>query len=284
MSRAELEIEGADLQPGDSLRIVCPSCGGGNSREKSLVMTRNDEGVLLFLCWRASCDARGVVGGSPSRIAGLAVPRNRVYKVKPDPSGRFYHLDDEQAWSFVSPAALIEFGVRYDPETNRMAFPVYGPTGLVRGWVLRALYSDQFPKVLSVPTSAEPQLGWNLVEGTSVVVVEDIPSAIRLREFGVRAVSVLGTHLTDEAADELITEAEQVVFALDRDAFKKSVALNEKLRIHFRDTAVLLLPKDFKDQQEEEVKECLRQVQWLKWSPSECAESAGGVPSFSGGV
>jgi DNA primase len=173
-----------------------------------------------------------------------------------------WECDDEQ---------LSLFGVKYDPETQRLALPVYSPVGAIRGWVLRQVGGGRGPKVLAVPTLNEPQLGWNPYQSTSadVIVVEDIPSVIRLGEFNVRAVALNGTHLTDEACEELAAEAERVVFALDRDAFRKSVALEQKLRIHFDKTATLLLPKDFKNQTNEEVETCLSEISWLAFSNPE---------------
>jgi hypothetical protein len=86
--------------------------------------------------------------------------------------------------------------------------------------------------------------------------------------------------MTDEACDELVSEAERVVFALDRDAFHKSVALEQKLRIHFDKTASLLLPKDFKNMTNKEVLECLESgPSWLRFSDPEARLSALGTYS-----
>lgn len=260
------------MEAGDTLRSVCPSCGGGSTKERSMNISLNDEGAILFLCWRASCGVRGVIGGSPTRLTNFVRTKPRPSKVKEDISYRFVDIADVtdyrainlQNWKFGYPD-LHQFGILWDPETARLAMPVYSPLGRIRGWVLRSL-DGRTPKTLAWPTADEPQLGWNKTARwpEQVVVVEDIPSAIRLGQFGVRAVSILGTHLSTEAMDEIIHEAEEVVWALDRDAFAKAQRLERDNRLHFRRSATLLLPKDFKDQTDTEVQSCLRNVAWLR--------------------
>jgi hypothetical protein len=272
--KAELEIEYADLAPGESRRDLCPQCGGGESREKTFVVTKSETNdALLFFCFRSKCRARGAVGGSPTRLASFVPTRPKRFKTKPDPSGRFIPIvlgTESSIWE-LSLEVLSEFGAEWDNYDNRLALPVYGPIGAIRGWVLRDITGTREKKVLAYPTKEEPQLGWNRQYFTpeDVVVVEDIPSAIRLGQFGVRAVALNGTHLTEEATDELVGEAQCVVFALDRDAFDKAKRLEKQLRIHFDKTACLLLPKDFKNQNNEEVVNCLSEISWLHFSNPE---------------
>jgi DNA primase len=92
------------------------------------------------------------------------------------------------------------------------------------------------------------------------VVVEDIPSALKLGALGYRAVALNGTHLTDEAVSELDKNATSVIWALDKDALRKAMALDKKYRLLFNSTTVLVLHKDFKDQTCKEVDECLSEI------------------------
>lgn len=259
--RAELEIEFSDLEPGERRRVLCPQCEGGSSRERSFSVSRSDDGALLFMCFRAACGFRGVIGASPTATVRLAAKPSRLIRIKRDPSERFVPF--EQA-GFRDPGGWNEFGVEFDPDTCRYAIPVYSPIDGIRGYVLRHVVPsrDGSPKVLAVPTVPEPQLGWNKQRGTDVVVVEDIPSAILLGRIGVRAVALNGTHMTDEARDELIAEAENVVFALDRDAYAKALKMEADMRIHFRQTACLLLERDFKNQTPDEARKCLSDLCW----------------------
>lgn len=268
--RAELELEGAELEPGQTIRLVCPFCKGGRSREKSLSLTSAPDGALLFNCYRAKCSSAGALGGVTRALR--REPQARRSKAKPDITGRLTRLplDMGPLWEAVGRDELRLIGrAKWDPETNRIALPSYGPSASLRGFVLRAPPGSALvPKVLSWPITDECPLSWNSVYrgDDRVVVVEDIPSAIALATRSVRAVALQGTHLTDEAIDELIEEATDIVFALDRDAFQKSVSLAKKLRLHFRTCVPLLLEKDFKDMNEEEMERCLSEISWLRSS------------------
>ena len=55
--------------------MVCPNCSGGNSGDRSLSVTK-DGGLIKFICYRASCNYRGVIGDNPNN------PR-QAKKVKP---------------------------------------------------------------------------------------------------------------------------------------------------------------------------------------------------------
>lgn len=253
--RIRIAAETAGMEPGDSVRIQCPECGGGTSGERSMSVRVADDGAVLFLCYRASCGARGVLGGSPSKLVSLVSTKQPTHKVKPDPTSRLV-LTLDLPYEY--------FGTMYDPDTNRVAFPVLSPSGTRRGWVLRSYDNAVTPKVLTVPTSPEVQLGWNRVQGTQVVVVEDIPSAAWLETVGVRAVALQGTHASSEAIDEIVEEAEEVVWALDADAFSKAQKWDAATKIHFRRSAVLLLTKDIKDQTREELITCLQEISWLR--------------------
>src|SRR5574343_1738707 len=80
MRKSELELAlgslALGLEPGSVLREICPECGGGRSREKSLSIGLSEEGYLWWKCHRASCElsgkklAWGVVreqGGTPKK-------------------------------------------------------------------------------------------------------------------------------------------------------------------------------------------------------------------------
>jgi hypothetical protein len=266
--RVALAIECEDMEPGDTRRIVCPECRGGQSGERSMNVTRTEDGILLFICYRAACGTRGAIGGSHSRLNNLIRTKPTQFKVREDIESRLepYQGGLPDAYS-IGEEEMRDFGVRYDPVQRRVALPVYSPTAAIRGWVLRA-FDGRSPKTLAVPTKAEPQLCWNLgpqLDPRNVVVVEDIPSAIRLRAFGVRAVALNGTHLTDEAKDELAANAQRVVFALDRDAFYKSIELTQDLSLSFESAVALLLPRDFKNQTNNEVMGCLAEISWLRY-------------------
>jgi DNA primase len=113
------------------------------------------------------------------------------------------------------------------------------------------------PKVLNYKEKFdEPWLHWASVTGESVVVVEDIPSADKLSMYGVAACALMGTHMADDVADEILSVAgrKKIIVALDRDAVGKSIAHSAKLtaRSVLR-VSSSVLTRDFKDMTHEEV-------------------------------
>lgn len=262
MSRAELELEGASLEPGQSIRLVCPFCGGGAHKERSLSLTLRTDGALLYNCYRNACTARGALGGNRlPKEAPVA-----AYRTKPDPTDRLAELENfSMYWDMIG-HELRRLGWKWDPETERLALPVFGPRHVRRGYVLRAPPgSTKVPKVLTVPTAPEPQLAWNLVNDPGrVIVVEDIPSATKLNFGSYRAVALNGTHMTDEAREELMANTEAVVFALDADAFAKGVKYASQFGLYMKSATALKLEKDFKDMDAGEIDKCLLGISWLR--------------------
>ncbi len=66
---AQIRLYGANLQRGEHTREICPSCGGGDSEEKSLSITLGEDGTLLWYCFRASCEG---VKGTTGNVTGSA--------------------------------------------------------------------------------------------------------------------------------------------------------------------------------------------------------------------
>lgn len=269
MSRAELELEAGTLEPGESVRMVCPFCGGGDRAERCLSLTHREDGTLLYHCYRARCGAGGTLGANASLRRGLARVGEQLARAsgraKPNIESRLRRLDTSpvtEAWGLCA-TTLDMLGVRWDEETGRLAYPVYTPQLMLRGRVLRVPPGDERqPKALTHMYEDAPTLAWNTVDndGDLVVVVEDIPSALMLDDCNYRAVALNGTHLTDEAVAELDQNATRVIWALDRDAFNKAMALDKKYRLLFKSTAVLMLDRDFKNQTWEEVDKCLYEI------------------------
>lgn len=274
MSRAELELEAQSLEPGESIRMVCPFCGGGNSREKSLSLTHREDGALLFHCYRANCSAAGALGGGTSLVRTRPEPKPR--RTKDSIEWRLeYIADGPPLWNMNRDLLHVE-GVDWDPYEKRYALPIWSPSHVLRGRVLRVPPDDtRKPKVLTIPYLDEPLLSWfgNLCKD-AVYVVEDIPSAIRIALRGERAVALNGTHLTTEAEEELDRNATDVIWALDPDALSKAIKWCTRTRVYFRNSGILVIPRDFKDMTEEEVTRCLSEISWPRSSRAEGPLSA----------
>lgn len=94
-------------------------------------------------------------------------------------------------------------------------------------------------------------------------VVEDIPSAERLRERGVTACALMGVHAADDVVAEIASVAARsrspVIIALDRDAVPNAFGLRDRL-FHRTDGKVIvavLKDVDVKNMTHEELNDWL---------------------------
>ena len=255
-ARAQLALDAAALEPGTSVRMVCPFCGGGRSREACMVLTHGDDGALLFVCHRAHCGASGRLGGGPV----LRRPDRRETVIRPY-DGPLFSLPDEVALTVKARWHFAEIPSHWAWNGSRLIMPVRGPLFEHRGRIARAL-DDRKPKVLTYREAVDCAfVHWaGDRERQRIVVVEDIPSAERLGALNYRGVALLGTHMDDLAQREITGEAlrsgAHVLVALDRDAARKSIAYAEALRWHVPATAVLI-QHDVKDMTDGGIHACM---------------------------
>jgi hypothetical protein len=255
-----LAIEGAQLEQGQTRRIVCPWCMGGTSGETSMNLTRKPEG-LAYNCHRASCGVHGYVGHMPALpwIGGEARDE-RVY------TGPVLPLTIEDEAFFLNTYELPSPRVRgkimrsYD---GRYILPILWQ-GEDRGYVLRRPWdgapieqpwrgrkSDVYLNDQSRPQQAL-YAGWPpLHVGATVVIVEDQLSAIKVSTvdgpyFG--AVALLGSHLNTEKVREIaLLRPDTVLFALDADATSLSFRYAREFGLAFKASRVVILERDLKD-------------------------------------
>ena len=259
------------LEPGDSMRVVCPFCGGGSSQERSMSIKRDSEtGLILYHCFRAHCsEGSGVLGGAKNliRIRKPELPRFIPWNeegIRPldsrTPPWVYIQLRDWGLWDLVP-----MWG--YDPRDDRLLMPIRGPLGEMRGWVRRRNPASDVPKVLmGRVVDNQPMVSYVFAskapERHTLVCVEDIPSAWRVSRAGVDAVALLGCTPSDEVLDEIRSVRRRysngrVVFALDPDATSQALSLARKYGL--RGAAdVLILDKDFKNMTKEEAAACLK--------------------------
>lgn len=213
---------------------TCPSCNGGVNKERTLSVGNND-GLLWWRCHRASCWFKGVYlhnalvnfsTGSTSKRAERRFINQRL----PDdvalmladqwsvPAETFH----EEGWSYTAD---------YDGRGRRVIMPVRNSHGQRRGTVFRSYWGD-LPKAVSdvLPDMGE-MISWHRATryGRSVVVVEDIPSAHRLKCAGKDAVALLGTTINEPRLQEMRDAGySSVVICLDQDATGQ--AMTQSLR------------------------------------------------------
>jgi DNA primase len=112
------------------------------------------------------------------------------------------------------------YGFKYDPETRRVCIPLTG------GFIARAVFREQ-PKYIRAGSMEQHTWVQHVDGSTSVVVIEDILSAIKVYRAGFSSCAVLGTSITPEAAAVIGSYANAVCWT---DADKAGDAAYVKLR------------------------------------------------------
>jgi DNA primase len=161
---------------------------------------------------------------------------NKVHKIDIiKPLEEKYNKIYDKAWKYFDARAyLIKRGISeatcdilnlgYDEIQNRVVFPVYGVKGELYGFTGRAVFDDIIPKVrdyLGLP-KRRLLLGVNLYQkGKPFLVVEGLFGLAHLIEIGARdfcnPVAILGSELTQDKADILISFNENVYILSDND-------------------------------------------------------------------
>ena len=246
-----------DIPQGVTVREVCPSCHGGAQMEKSISITRDEQGIV-WQCFRAKCNYKGALRDHTFCMEPrVHTPKRRVWE------GVTHELPDSvrakiaEMWRIVDPPNwywTTDYG-------GRVAMSIRSPRDIHRGWILRSLSSHKGgTKALTYVDEGEEGLSWyKTVPGAPTLVVEDIPSAIRASA-SVNAVALLGTGVGLTRAQEIAAYAPRpVIMALDQDATGLSFKWAKKYKILWDDVRVFPLSKDIKDMDEEEI-QCLNKL------------------------
>ena len=250
----EVKLLSAGLEDGESIRTQCPSC---NAREKSLSLTREGDAVLYY-CFRATCGASGATG---SRRLTRTSNDNVVKRKRCTPfEGDTFEAPEEWHDYLKESVGFTEWHMRKSRAAvtadGRVAYPILNPLGIRRGWVLRA-YDGSVPKALTRMDIEAPHTSYYVKEGSNTfILVEDIPSAVRVSKF-CSSLAICGTGMSPDAVQELSNTTRRVIWALDADATGEAIKQHKNNRIYFESSRVLTLPKDFKDMTDTEIKEVL---------------------------
>lgn len=212
-------VQTIPVQEGETLVVTCPFCHG----PKKMALSKSG-GKLLWYCYRASCEAKGVYSGKRNQKAVKDYLNNvdltRAKTKKPIPeittsvdnhAPAVDYLKSVNSWDAYQDN-LIK--VRYAPAEDRVLF--YGEDGAV-GRSLRKFG----PKWLSY---GELPTGITVGTGNICILVEDTPSACSVsRLSGYVGVALLGTTVTRSIHKTLSKYATKYL-VLDKDASLKSIA------------------------------------------------------------
>jgi hypothetical protein len=235
--------------------VMCPSCHGGDSREKSFRLWRtNDFGGVRGRCWRASCSYALTMGVRPEAGSVAAAPQAPA--LRPYTGGIYPLPADEVTW----------FRHRYGYEPREVfqdgyglyVLPIYGPFSDLRGYILRqphkgsAIHKTHYigPKAVTYRHIAAPMQAWYRRTGCAgvAVLVEDQLSAMKVaQQARMTAVALLGTALTAEKVADLQQRVKRVVIALDPDATSIAFDHARKWGQAFESCRVMVLKEDIKD-------------------------------------
>ena len=251
-NKSDILLSASEIQPGETLRVVCPTCGGGSTEEKSLVITRGEDGHLVWVCHRATCPTKGGNGGGLVIAESTKKPR-KIYTGTTVPLSDSLRERLVELWGVVDPAHWY-----WSPEYGRLAMSVRSPKYMHRGWVLRDIHGRSKLKALTYIDEGEESLSWYRKDQTSgTVLVEDIPSAVRSSQH-VNAVALLGTGVGLTKAQEIAEYAPRpIIVALDQDATSESFRVVMRYRMLWDNPQVMMLTKDIKNMTNEQVQKLL---------------------------
>lgn len=246
---------------GKSYTIDCPFCQG----KKKFSITNND-GTILWNCYKASCNARGAyrkgmtlelvkrrLERPTERLSEYIDRRIREKSLylgkpvppilsKPDNHTRVmdYLIDNHALEAYQS--GLIK--IRFTPSDNRVLFFTddgYGAVG-------RAL-DDRKPKWM---TYGETGGVITVGNGPTAVIVEDVPSACAVGVIeGYTGVAILGTNMSTKQKQS-VKVFKNCAIVLDNDAKKKALVLLQQLQGTLPCT-VKFTTKDLKNCSKEEI-------------------------------
>ncbi len=234
-------VQKIKLAEGQHLTTTCPFCGGRNK----FTLDRFD-GVLVWNCFRASCNAKGSLRGKRditalrNYVSGTPTQRS-VKKLNPLPAMTVSVRKHEPAVKYLTDVNSLDayesglIKVRYSPTENRVLFYTNDGTGAVG----RAL-DGRLPKWWKY---GDTSIGISVGSGDHAVLVEDVASACAVsRLSGVVGFALLGTNITTGIKAQLV-KYNKTTLVLDNDASNKAVYL---IRKHNRVSHLRLTGEDLK--------------------------------------
>lgn len=266
--RDSIELDYGRLGDGQTAAgQICPACKGGSSQEGSLSITRRG-GLLLFNCHRASCPFHGVIdvagGGGRATLWSEEKPRRtniETYEIR-EATLRLLAVKYNVSIEVLRSAQLRWSGDGDGHFGRRVCFPIYGPDFKERGTSYRSYEAGVKPKaIIELRSEGDVACSWYkwLRASPTLILVEDQMSAIKLAPY-VHSMALLGTHLSDAKADEIVAgKYDKVLISLDNDATYTAIKMQLTHRNKIKNLYVAGLGKDIKDMSKGELDEYLRQ-------------------------
>jgi hypothetical protein len=130
---------------------------------------------------------------------------------------------EAEAWRIkagISRAECNYYSIYYNPDWDAIVIPFYGMDGLQMGHQLRPLHKRGGAKYINFQKEPDAQLGGILVSTTkssTLVIVEDLVSAIHINRAGFDALVNYGTHVKPSVLHQIPERYKTVLVWLDND-------------------------------------------------------------------
>ena len=251
-------VEDLGLSAGNTYRGDCPACGGKNT------FTATKKGrELIWNCYRSSClicgRANVKLGLSEARIALTPVRTDKKFEL---PEHFISPLRSEAARTYLRkyhclPAyadgrALI----KYDPQLDRIVFVTIDEHTKPLGATGRALKQGAQPKWLRYDSAKHLLFTCRGKEFPAIgVIVEDATSATAVSG-SVSGIALLGTSISEVSSSLNWSNYKKIIIALDKDASKKALELQQRIGFHCP-AFILLLDDDLKYYNPEQIRKKL---------------------------
>ena len=245
--REQLEfVTSIKINENERKSVNCPFCGGIKKFTVS-----NQEGKLLWNCFKASCTAKGAhrIGYSLDAIKSGDYNQKTVRKIHnpiPEILGRpsnypkvIQYLKNNNCWEAYEDKLC---NISYDPREDRVLFHINNV-----GAVGRSL-AKKLPKWLSY---GDVSSIFAVGNSPTCVIVEDPASACAVGSTGVyTGCAILGTNVSCDQKAQL-KQYDRHIICLDKDASKTALRLYENL--NYPNVKVRLLTEDLKYLDQEEI-------------------------------
>ena len=255
-------------------KYVCPYCG----KAEGTILTKEEDKVI-FTCFRVKCPGSGTkvipFGSSTSynteskkkNIFEPTVYQRPIYPLLP--SAKKYM---ENTYDITIPKS---YGFGMESGTNRILIRLYDIAGKQWGIGSRSFHPrDKVCKFILYPERDASKLYFPPVgidvwrQATTIVLVEDIFSAIKLTQQHMPAAALLGTSLSDSGIKVLQNWFDNVIIWLDHDTWKpppnayknwkpKPLKMKEDMRLFFNSVCTVCTEEDPKDLNHDKIEEIL---------------------------
>ncbi len=261
LGKLELRLEqliDTDLKPRTSKRVDCPNCGGKNTLSLTNLGT-----VVLFYCFRATCNVKG------KKVVDISIDSIRDAFLNTPPKKSIMSLDNflfipeilgkDRIKEYLHKVNCWEAyrdgraDIRYDPHEDRIVFIIYETNNPVPVSACGRKLSGEGPKWKRYGKGVTPficQLNQETKSDT-LIIVEDCCSACAASAYADTA-ALLGTFLQANYLKEFL-HYDNFIIALDKDASKLAFSMQRELHF-YRKTKIVLLEEDLKYFNEVEIR------------------------------